>query len=67
MMGIVDAKRNRRGSWEVLRETYAPVLIDSVRVSPTADGTHGAMVSRRARGPIETDMPAYTLRGYRLR
>ena len=67
MMGVVDAKRNRRGSWEVLRETYAPVLLDSVRISPTAEGTHRAMVSLRARGPIETDMPAYTLRGYRLR
>jgi beta-galactosidase len=42
-------------------------LIDAVRVSPTADGTRRATVSLRARGPIETDMPAYTLRGYRLR
>jgi beta-glucuronidase len=67
MMGVVDAKRNRRGSRDVLRETYAPMLIDSVHVSPTADGTQRARVSLRARGPIETDMPAYTLRGYRLR
>jgi hypothetical protein len=66
MMGVVDAQRNRRNSWEVLREMHAPVLIDAVRISPTADGTRRATVSLQTRGPIETDMPAYTLRGYRL-
>jgi beta-glucuronidase len=65
-MGVVDAQRNRRGSWDVLRETYAPVLIESVRVAPASGGTQRARVSLRTRGPIETDMPAYTLRGYKL-
>jgi beta-glucuronidase len=67
MMGVVDAQRNRRGSWEVLREMHAPVLIDTVHISPLSDGTQRATVSLQTRGPIETDMPAYTLRGYRLR
>jgi beta-galactosidase len=67
MMGVVDAQRNRRGSWEMLREMHAPVLIDAVRISPTSDGIQRAIVSLQTRGPIETDMPAYTLRGYKLR
>ncbi|HEX2277493.1 MAG TPA: glycoside hydrolase family 2 TIM barrel-domain containing protein [Candidatus Tectomicrobia bacterium] len=67
MMGVVDAQRNRRGSWQVLREMHAPVLIDTVHIFPMPDGTQRATVSLQARGPIETDMPAYTLRGYRLR
>ena len=66
MMGVVDAQRRRRGSWEVLREEYAPVRIDSVSVMPGASGRLRAEIHLRARGPLEADMPAYTLRGYRL-
>ena len=65
-MGVVDAQRRRRGSWRTLRDEYAPVLIDSVSVSPPAESVQHAVVVLRARGPIERDMPAYTLRGYRL-
>jgi beta-glucuronidase len=66
MMGVVDAGRHRRGSWEVLREEYSPVLIDSVRLSSVSDGRLRATVALRTRGPVEVDMPAYILRGYRL-
>ncbi len=66
MMGVVDAARNRRGSWWVLREEYSPVLIDSVTFSPTSGDRRSAIVSLQTRGPVEQDMPVYTLRGYRL-
>jgi len=62
----VDFNRNRRGSWEVLREEYAPVLIDSLTLSPLADGKRTATVALHTRGPVEVDMPAYTLRDYAL-
>jgi beta-glucuronidase len=66
VMGTVDAERNRRGSWYVLREEYTPVLIESAIFSPVSGGSQSATVALRTRGPVETDMPAYTLRGYTL-
>jgi hypothetical protein len=66
MMGVVDAARNRRGSWEVLREEYSPVLIDSVIFSPASSNSQSATMNLHTRGPVEQDMPAYTLRGYSL-
>ena len=66
MMGVVDAQRRRRGSWAVLREAYAPAVLDAVRISPAAAGRQRATVLLRARGPVGDDLPAYTLRGYRL-
>lgn len=67
MMGVVDAQRNRRGSWHLLREEYAPVLIESVAFAPVSADTRSATITLRTRGPVEVDMPAYTLRGYFLR
>lgn len=74
MMGVVDAERNRRGSWWVLRREYASVLIESVTLrqaqgetlSSVSGNSWSATVSLRTRGPVEEDMPAYTLRGYTL-
>jgi len=66
IMGLVDYDRNRRGSWEVLRDEYAPALIDSLTLSPVADGQRTTTVTLHTRGPIEVDMPVYTLRGYTL-
>ena len=66
IMGLVDFNRNRRTSWEVLREEYAPVLIDSLTLSPLADGQRAATITLHTRGPIDVDMPSYTLRGYSL-
>jgi hypothetical protein len=65
-MGIVDAWRHRRGSWTLLREAYAPVVLDAVHVSSAIDGTQRATVTLLVRGPVERDLPAYTLREYRL-
>jgi beta-glucuronidase len=65
-MGLVDAHRRRRGSWTVLREEYTPLSIDSVALSPAAASTQEAEVVLRTRGPVDSDMPVYTLREYRL-
>jgi Glycosyl hydrolases family 2, TIM barrel domain/Glycosyl hydrolases family 2, sugar binding domain/Glycosyl hydrolases family 2 len=66
MMGVVDAWRQRRGAWATLREAYAPAALDAVRMSPASGGTQRATVVLRARGPVERNLPAYTLQGYRL-
>jgi beta-galactosidase/beta-glucuronidase len=66
VMGLVDFNRNRRGSWEVLREEYAPALIDSLSFSSEIDGKLVATVNLHTRGPVDVDMPAYTLRDYSL-
>jgi hypothetical protein len=66
MMGVVDARRRRRGSWAVLREAYAPAVLETVDVSSTPDGLQRAAVVLRARGPVDQDLPTYTLRGYQL-
>jgi beta-glucuronidase len=65
-MGVVDARRQRRDSWTVLREAYAPAVLDSVRMSMAPDGGYRATVILRARGPVDRDLPAYTLQGYCL-
>jgi hypothetical protein len=62
----VDAHRRRRGSWAVLREEYAPVLIDSVALPAAQAGTQEAEIALRTRGSVDSDMPAYTVWGYRL-
>ena len=64
--GLVDAKRNRRGSWSVLRDKFSPALIDSVVFSTAKDNQRTAIVSLHTRGPVDVEMPAYTLRGYSL-
>jgi beta-galactosidase len=66
MMGVVDTRRRRRGSWAVLREAHAPAVFDGVSVASASGGTQRATVTLWARGPVERDLPAYTLRGYRL-
>jgi beta-glucuronidase len=66
IMGVADAQRNRRGSWYLLREEYTPVLIESVIFSPVSGDSRSADLVLRTRGPIEVEMPAYTLRAYRL-
>jgi hypothetical protein len=66
VMGVVDFNRNRRGSWEVLREEYAPILIDAMSLSSVTNGKRIATVVLHTRGPVDVDMPAYTLRGYIL-
>ena len=66
IMGLVDYNRNRRGSWELLRQEYAPALIESINFKSDKNGQRLATVLLRTRGPIDVDMPVYTLRGYSL-
>jgi beta-glucuronidase len=66
IMGVVDYNRNRRGSWELLRQEYAPASIESIKVNPAKNNHRVATVLLRTRGPIDVDMPVYTLRGYSL-
>lgn len=66
VMGVVDPERNKRLSWGVLREEFSPVLIDSLTISPAVDGQRTATVTLHTRGPIDVNMPAYTLRRYTL-
>jgi hypothetical protein len=66
LMGVVDAWRQRRGAWALLREAYAPAVLDAVHRSSAAGGSRRATVVLRVRGPGARDLPAYTLQGYRL-
>jgi beta-glucuronidase len=66
IMGVVDEERHRRGSWYVLRDEYSPILIDTVEFSEISTDNLTLNVSLHSRGPVEFDMPAYTLRGYIL-
>jgi beta-glucuronidase len=58
VMGVVDAERQRRGSWARIRAEYAPARVSSFAFVPG-----GARVELRTRA----DLPGYTLRGYTLR
>jgi beta-glucuronidase len=66
VMGLVDSLRNRRGSWALLRDEYSPALLDGLTLSPAVDDQQTATITFHTRGPIDADMPVYTLRGYTL-
>ena len=53
--------------WQVLHQDYALALIDILSLSPIMDGTRIVTFALHTRGPLDVDMPAYTLRGYSLR
>jgi beta-glucuronidase len=64
--GLVDAGRNKRGSWEVLRDEFSPALFDSVIFSGMTGNQRTAAIALHTRGPVDEELPAYTLRGYTL-
>ncbi len=66
IMGLVDENRNKRGSWEILRKEYAPASIESFHFNAEENGHRVATILLHTRGPIDVDMPVYTLRGYSL-
>jgi beta-glucuronidase len=69
-MGIVHMDREHTGAYDVLREEFSPALFESVEFAPsglTPGQPVQTQVVIRARGPVEQDMPAYTLDGYTLR
>jgi beta-glucuronidase len=61
-MGVVDEQRQRRGSWRVLRDEYSPICIEALKFTSASS----AAITLRSRGPFESDMPVYSLQGYRL-
>jgi hypothetical protein len=65
-MGVVDSRRNPRGSWKALRLEFSPVLIDSVVFSPAVENKRKTLIRLVTRGPFEDDMPVYKLRDYHL-
>ncbi len=65
-MGVVDEQRQRRGSWQVLREEYAPAQFVAMAPTTAPAGAQAVTVRLRVRGPVASDLPAYTLTGYRL-
>lgn len=68
-MGLVNMEREHMPAYDVLREEYAPGLFQNVTHS-TDEFEAGQFVTTDvtiwSRGPVETQMPAYTLRGYTL-
>jgi beta-galactosidase/beta-glucuronidase len=66
VMGVVDGERNKRVSWQFLREEYAPALLDTLDLFLGEGNQYHAITTLHTRGPIEADMPAYTLRDYTL-
>ncbi len=69
-MGVVNSSREPNGAYDVLREEFAPALFQQIEHQP-AQLVSGQPVTTQvtiwSRGPVETEMPAYTLRGYTLR
>ena len=69
VMGLVDENRVPRGSYNVIREEYSPVLFDSVstdRDNFTPEQRVATEVTLRVRGPVQSDMPSYSIEGYTL-
>lgn len=68
-MGVVNMDRERYGAYDVLREEFSPALFQRIENHP-APLIPGQPVTTQvtiwSRGPVETEMPAYTLRGYTL-
>jgi len=70
VMGLVDKDRVPRGSYYVIREEYSPVLFDSVSLDADhfAPGQQVATeVTLKTRGPVQLDIPSYSIEGYVLR
>ncbi len=65
-MGVVDAEGNPRLSRETLREEFAPIAITGAQFRFPDPSDCIIAVSLKVRGPVEQDLPAYTLRNYKL-
>jgi hypothetical protein len=65
-MGVVDHAGHRRPSWQTLRDEFSPLLLEKVTLNDSGIDRYKVDLSLRSRGPLDRDMPAYTLRNYRL-
>lgn len=65
-MGVVNELGRPRPSWHTLQEEFAPLVIDRVDFTFTKKDQCKVKVKLHTRGPLEIDLPAYTLRNYRI-
>jgi beta-galactosidase/beta-glucuronidase len=66
-MGIVDENRQKTPVWDMIRAQFSPVLIEDISLLTNSDDQLGFEIHVRSRGPVEEDMPVYTLRSYQLK
>ena len=66
VMGVVDENGHPRPSWKTLQDEYSPIMIEQVKVTPIKIGQYNVFINLRTRGPVEVDLPVYTLRNYSL-
>jgi beta-glucuronidase len=66
LMGVVDNLGGRRPSWHVVQEEFAPLVIERADFTFSNNDQCRVNVLLRTRGPVEADLPAYTLRNYRI-
>lgn len=65
-MGVVDDHGRPRPSWRTLHEEFAPLMIEAVDFSFPKEDQCKVNLYLRTRGPVDIDLPAYTLRNYRI-
>jgi hypothetical protein len=65
-MGIVYEDRQKTPVWDVIREQFSPLWVEEIHPLSGSKDPYGFGIQLRSRGPIDEDMPAYTLRGYKV-
>ena len=65
-MGVVDNLGKPRPSWRTLQEEFAPLVVERVDFTFPKNNHCRVRVKLHTRGPIEVELPAYTLRNYRI-
>jgi len=66
-MGLLDQRRHRTAVVDVLRVQYSPLREIEIDIGEVSDGRQTAFVQLVTRGPVDTDLPVYTLREYAIR
>lgn len=65
-MGVVDDHGLPRPSWRTLQEEFSPLVIEKVDFTFPKKDQCKVNIALRRRGPIEVDLPVYTLCNYRI-
>lgn len=65
-MGVVDEDGCKRKSWSILQREFSPIVLTHVEALMESERVHGIVIELRTRGPINSELPSYTLRDYRL-
>ncbi|MFJ4966683.1 glycoside hydrolase family 2 TIM barrel-domain containing protein [Streptomyces sp. NPDC088729] len=64
--GVVDAWDRPKASYGAMRSANAPIASLDISAPAEANGTDRATATVVPRGPLATDGPSWTLKGYRL-